>query len=185
MDILKLAAKFLPPKAQAILTQLAPLLKEPQFAQDLTTALTEIQSEIAKFKGSATLKAALADMYEIAEIAKGYIKKGDVSLGTVFNIGVRKGAFQRSAEALADAFKAKDAEAMAFAEKLKNNATLYEAVKRIVARGNNSFFTLEDLTDGSGNAVELMSGNQAKLHLGKDDYQEVKKALAPKKPGEP
>lgn len=184
MDILKLASKFLPPETQEILAKVIPLLKEPAVAQDLTTVLDEVQAEIKTLNknpaATKSLKDAFNEMSYLADIGKTYIKKGELSMMTALNLASRKKSFEEAGKTLAAAYKAKEPAALAFTESLKVNTAFYDAVKRLVVRGNNSLFSLEDLEDGSGNAIELLTGNKMKVHIEKDDYQQVKKAIAPK-----
>lgn len=184
MDIIKLASKFLPPETQKALEKVVPLLKEQAVAQDLTTVLDEVQKEIKTLNrnpaASKELKNAFNEMANLADIGKTYIKKGELSMMTALNLASRKKHFEDAGKTLAAAYKAKDPAAMAFTESLKVNTVFYDAVKRLVVRGNNSLFALEDLEDGSGNAIELLTGNKMKVHIEKDDYQQVKKAIAPK-----
>ena len=182
MDI-SFFSRFLPPEMQQALPQIKSILNEKEIVSDLSIALTELEKALAAADKNPALDKKLKDAFNdaasITSISKTYLQQGGkLSIFTAAKAGSNYSSFKNSGKVLSEAFKTGHPAALAFAQSMKANDTFYNAIKRLVVNTNERLFRLEAGKDGCGYAVELLTGKSMKVPLKKEDYEEIRKALA-------
>lgn len=189
MDILKLAAKFLPKDKQEALAKALPLLKEKAVKADLNLVLNELQKEISAINKdpapSKDLKSAFNKAAELVVVGKEYLKNDGVSIFTVGKLASNQSAYRESGKTLYKAFRENAPGTKNFTNAVKANKTIYDAVTRLILKTDGRIFRLEANNDGSGKAVELLTGNLLSVHIKTADFQEITRVMQASKKSPP
>ena len=184
MDIMGFI-KFLPAELQKAFTQTLALFQEKNIAPDLDIVMTEIEKTLSLTAKNPALdkklRHAFNDVANLTSIGKDVLKDQKISMLTTAKLASNRSRFKESLHAFREAADRDDPAVVALAETLKKNDKFYDAVKRLVANTNGRLFTLEAGENGTGYAVDLMTGKSMKVPLKKEDYEELLKILAEKK----